>query len=125
MDKGSEAIFALKPVSFRYKKKVDRAQTRAFGLIAEDVEKVDPDLVARNREGQPESVRYEYINTMLLNEFLKEHKKVQQLEASLAEQRKDFSAAIAELKKETDLQIQKVSTQIEPNKTPPRMIAKY
>jgi hypothetical protein len=124
MDKTSEAIFALKPVSFRYKKKVDRGQTPAFGLIAEDVEKVDPNLVARNREGQPESVRYEYINAMLLNEFLKEHKKVQQLEASLAAQRKDFRAAIAELKKETDLKIQKATAQIELNKTPSRMVVK-
>src|SRR6266496_1076614 len=94
MDKTSEAIFALKPVSFRYKKKVDGAQTRGFGLIAEDVERVDPNLVARNREGQPESVRYEYINAMLLNEFLKEHKKVRQLEAAVAQQRNDFEATI-------------------------------
>jgi hypothetical protein len=80
IDNTSEAIFTLRPVSFRYKKKIDPAQTPAFGLIAEEVESVDPNLVARNREGQPESVRYEYINAMLLNEFLKEHKKVQQLE---------------------------------------------
>ena len=126
MDKTSEAIFALKPVSFRYKKKVDGAQTRGFGLIAEDVERVDPNLVARNREGQPESVRYEYINAMLLNEFLKEHKKVRQLEAAVAQQRNDFEATITELKKEIqgvvtrskgqDDKIQKVSAQIEVNK---------
>jgi hypothetical protein len=122
MDKASEALFAFKPVSFRYKKKVDRAQTRAFGLIAEDVEKVDPNLVARNRQGQPESVRYEYINAMLLNEFLKEHKKVQQLEVNLAQQQKDFRAAIARLKKETELKIQRATAQIELSKPPSRMV---
>ena len=65
----------LKPVSFRYHKQYDQTQTIAFGLIAEEVAEVNPDLVGRNREGQPESVRYEQINAMLLNEFLKEHRK--------------------------------------------------
>jgi trimeric autotransporter adhesin len=124
MNKMSEAIFGLKPVSFRYKKMVDLAQTRAFGLIAEDVEKVDPSLVARNREGHPEAVRYEYINAMLLNEFLKEHEKVQQLETSLANQRKDFEAAIADLKKEMDVKIHKATAQIEVNKSQSRTVVK-
>jgi hypothetical protein len=73
MDKASEALFKLKPVSFRYKKEFDSTQTRAFGIIAEQVAEVCPDLVGRNAERQPESVRYEQINAMLLNEFLKEH----------------------------------------------------
>jgi hypothetical protein len=72
-DKASEALFKLKPVSFRYKKEFDSTQTRAFGIIAEQVAEVCPDLVGRNAERQPESVRYEQINAMLLNEFLKEH----------------------------------------------------
>ena len=65
----------LKPVSFRYHKQYDRTQTIAFGLIAEEVAEAHPDLVGRNPEGQPESVRYEQINAMLLNEFLKEHRR--------------------------------------------------
>src|ERR671918_135940 len=76
MDKASEALFALKPVSFRYNKEYDATQALAFGLIAEEVAEVCPDLVGRNPEGQPESVRYEQINAMLLNEFLKAHRKV-------------------------------------------------
>ncbi len=78
MDNASEAILALKPVTFRYNKEYDATQTLAYGLIAEDVAQVYPDLVGRNREGQPESVRYEQINAMLLNEFLKEHGKLEE-----------------------------------------------
>ena len=84
MDKTSEALFALKPVSFRYKKEIDPAGTSQFGLVAEDVEKVNPDLVVRDKEGKPYSVRYEAVNAMLLNEFLKEHRKVQELESTIA-----------------------------------------
>jgi|SRR6476660_87598 len=100
MANASEALLALRPVTFRYKKEIDPAGTSQFGLVAEEVEKVNPALIVRDKEGKPYSVRYDQVNAMLLNEFLKEHKRVQQLEASLAEQRKDFSAAIAELKKE-------------------------
>ena len=74
MDKASEALFALKPVTFRYKKDIDPAGTPQFGLVAEDVEKVNPDLVVRDKEGKPYSVRYDQVNAMLLNEFLKEHR---------------------------------------------------
>jgi hypothetical protein len=132
MDKASEALFGLKPVTFRYRKNIDPTQMLAFGLIAEEVEKVNSDLVARNADGQPESVRYEYINAMLLNEFLKEHRKVQEQarklqeqETTIAQQRKDFEATISELKKgmetlavrskEQDVKIQKVSDRIELN----------
>jgi len=114
MDKSSEAIFALKPVSFRYQKEVDRAQRRSFGLIAEDVERVDPDLVARNREGQPESVRYEYINAMLLNEFLKEHRKVENLKAALK--------AVNKRLREQEIKIEKVSIQIESHGPAPQRV---
>jgi Chaperone of endosialidase len=80
MDKASEVLFALEPVSFRYKKEFDAGRAPMFGLIAEDVEQVDPALVSRDEKGEVESVRYEMVNAMLLNEFLKEHCKVQELE---------------------------------------------
>jgi uncharacterized coiled-coil protein SlyX len=85
MHTASEAIYALKPVSFRYHKQYDQTQTIAFGLIAEEVAEVYPDLVGRNPKGEPESVRYEQINAMLLNEFLKAHRKVQEQEATIAQ----------------------------------------
>jgi hypothetical protein len=98
MDKASEAILALKPVTFRYKKEIDPERTQQFGLVAEDVEKVNPDLVARDSNGKVYTVRYDAVNAMLLNEFLKEHRKVEKLEATVAQQHKDFEAAVAELK---------------------------
>src|SRR5262249_51960720 len=109
MDKGSETIVALRPVSFHYKKEIDPERTPQFGLVAEEVQKVNPDLVERDGEGKPYSVRYEAVNAMLLNEFLKEHRKVEKLEATVAQQHKDFEATVAELKG----QIQKVSAQLE------------
>jgi len=119
MDKGSEAIFALKPVTFRYKPEYDATQTLAYGLIAEEVAEVYPDLVGRNPEGQPESVRYEQINAMLLNEFLKEHKRVEEQQASIAElkstvaqQQKGMEVLTAQLKEQA-AQIEKVSAQLE------------
>src|SRR6266581_9561292 len=78
MNEASEALFALKPVTFRYKKEVDSAGIRQFGLVAEQVEKVNPDLVVRDKEGKPYTVRYDAVNAMLLNEFLKEHRKVEE-----------------------------------------------
>jgi hypothetical protein len=80
MNEASEALLALKPVTFRYKKAIDPEGTPQFGLVAEDVEKVNPDLVLPDKEGKPYTVRYEAVNAMLLNEFLKEHRKVEQLE---------------------------------------------
>jgi len=94
--KASEAIYALKPVSFRYHKEYDQTQTIAFGLIAEEVAEVNPDLVGRNPKGQPESVRYEQINAMLLNEFLKEHHKSEEQDCKIQEQ----ETTIAELRSE-------------------------
>jgi len=110
----SEALYALEPVSFRLKKEYDDTQALGFGLIAEEVEKLNPDLVYRNKNGQVESVRYEMVNAMLLNEFLKEHKKTEKLEATVA-------SLIATVKEQA-AQIKKVSAQLEMNHPPPRII---
>jgi hypothetical protein len=98
MDKASEAILALNPVTFRYKQNLDPNGTPQFGLVAEDVEKVNPDLVARDQQGKPYTVRYDAVNAMLLNEFLKEHK------AFVEEQRKvqEQGASIARLQKQVE-----------------------
>jgi trimeric autotransporter adhesin len=93
LDQASEALFALKPVSFRYKKEIDSTAASQFGLVAEDVEKVNPDLVIRDKEGNPFSVRYDQVNAMLLNEFLKEHATVQELKNEIAA----FKASLQEL----------------------------
>jgi hypothetical protein len=103
----SEAIYALDPVSFRLKKEYDDTQQLGFGLIAEEVEKVNPDLVYRNNNGQVESVRYEMVNAMLLNEFLKEHQKVQALEKQIEK----LSAGL-----------QKVSAQLEASTPAPQVV---
>jgi trimeric autotransporter adhesin len=84
MDKASEVLYALKPVSFHYNKEIDPAGKSQFGLVAEDVEKVNPALVVRDKEGKPYSVQYDQVNAMLLNEFLKEHRRVEKLEATVA-----------------------------------------
>jgi hypothetical protein len=132
MDKASEAILALKPVTFHYKKDFDPEGTPQFGLVAEDVEKVNPHLVVRDAEGKVNTVRYEAVNAMLLNEFLKEHQKVEaqqatitQLKSTVAQQKKDFQATVAQLTARLDeqaVQIQKVSAQLEVNKTAPQMV---
>ena len=126
MDSASEAILALKPVTFRYNKEYDATQTLAYGLIAEDVAQVYPDLVGRNPHGQPESVRYEQINAMLLNEFLKEHQKVEKLEATVAEQQKNFQSKLVEQEKRIEALasgLQKVSAQSEATKRAPQVAA--
>src|SRR5439155_27015914 len=91
MDKASEAILALQPVTFHYKHELDPAGIPQFGLVAEEVEKVNPDLVARDDEGKVYTVRYEAVNAMLLNEFLKEHRKVQEQGATIAEFKKEIA----------------------------------
>jgi len=111
MDKASEAILALKPVSFRYKKEIDASGAPQFGLIAEEVADLNADLVTRDSDGKPETVRYEAVNAMLLNEFLKEHSKVESLEKAMAEQQKE-SAVMRAMLKEQAAQIQKVSAQL-------------
>ena len=115
MDRASEALHALKPVRFRYKSEIDPEGTPQLGLVAEDVEKVNPDLIVRDKEGKPYSVRYEQVNAMLLNEFLKEHK------AFVQEQRK-----VQELEKQVEklaAGLQKVSAQIELKNTAAQMAA--
>jgi hypothetical protein len=91
MDKASEAILALQPVTFRYKQELDPDAIPQFGLIAEQVEKVNPDLVVRDEDGKVTTVRYEAVNAMLLNEFLKEHSQVQQLNATISHQQKQIA----------------------------------
>jgi hypothetical protein len=108
MNEASEAILALKPVTFRYKHDLDPAGIPQFGLVAEEVEKVNPDLVARDKGGKAYTVRYDAVNAMLLNEFLKEHGTVQELKKELA--------ALTATVKEQASQIQKVSAQLELNK---------
>src|SRR6266404_1361380 len=115
MDKSSEAVLALKPVTFRYKKEVDSDGIPQFGLVAEDVEKVNPDLVVRDKEGKPYTVRYEAVNAMLLNEFLKEHRTVQA-------QQQEIDALKQELKDQRAL-IEKVTARIEMDKAASQRIA--
>ena len=121
MEQASEVIYGLRPVSFRYKPEIEPTRPRAFGLIAEDVEKVSPDLVTRGSDGKVNSVRYDAVNSMLLNEFLKEHRKVQELETTITEQRKGMAFLTAQLK-EQSAQIQKVSAQLEMRKFTKRVV---
>src|SRR5262249_22004202 len=112
MEKASEAILSLRPVTFHYK--TDTENAPQFGLIAEEVAKVNPALVLPDKEGKPYSVRYDEVNAMLLNEFLKEHHKVQDLKVTVAEQQKQIEALMAGL--------QKVSAQLEVNKAAPQTV---
>ena len=121
MAQASEGLFGLKPVTFRYKKEIDPQKIPQFGLVAEDVEAVNPDLVVRDEEGKVNTVRYEAVNAMLLNEFLKEHRKVEELSSIVAEQRKEVNALAAAVKEEA-AQVQKVSAQVELSKTEPKMV---
>ena len=121
MDKSSETLYRLKPVTYHYKKEIDSTQSPAFGLIAEDVAEVNPNLVARNAQGQVECVHYEMVNAMLLNEFLKEHKKVEEQQASIAELKSTVGVLMAQLKEQA-AQIQKVSAQLEVSKAAPQTV---
>src|SRR5438132_6642365 len=140
MDTASEAILALRPVTFHYKKELDPDGIRQFGLVAEDVEKVNPDLVARDADGKIYTVRYEAVNAMLLNEFLKEHKKVEeqsreineqkttitQLESTITEQQESFDSKLAEHEKQIRALasgLQKVSAQTEVGRPAPKVVA--
>lgn len=122
MDKASEAILALNPVTFHYKKEVDPNNERMFGLIAEDVEKIDPDLVTRNEKGEPETVRYDAVNAMLLNEFLKEHREVREQGSRLEKRDSDIAQQEAEIRALTS-QLQKVNDELESIKPAPRVVA--
>jgi trimeric autotransporter adhesin len=121
MHKASEAILALKPVSFRYNHEVDPNGIPQFGLVAEQVAKVNPALVDRDGKGEIYTVRYEAVNAMLLNEFLKEHRTVQELEATVAQQQKEIKALTASLREQAS-QIQKVGAQLEVSKPAPQMV---
>jgi len=125
MDKASETLYALKPVSFHYKKEIDPQSANQFGLVAEEVEKVNPDLVVRDKDGKPYTVRYDQVNAMLLNEFLKEHRKVEQLEATVARQQKSFESKIAEQNRQIEALtsgLRKVTAQIEITKAVPQAL---
>jgi trimeric autotransporter adhesin len=121
MDRASELLFALKPVTFHYKKEIDPADTSQFGLVAEEVEKVNPDLVVRDKEGKPYSVRYDAVNAMLLNEFLKEHRKNEEQEKTIAELKSGMTALAATVKEQA-AQIQKVGAQLEASKPAPQVV---
>ena len=122
MDKASEAILALKPVTFRYKQELDPDGIPQFGLVAEEVEKVNPDLVVRDDEGKVMSVRYEAVNAMLLNEFLKEHRKVEEQQATIGE----LKSAVAAQRKQIETltaTVQKVSEKTELSKAVLQVVA--
>ena len=126
MDKASEAILALKPVTYRYKKELDPDGIPQFGLVAEQVEKVRPDLVARDKEGKPYSVRYEAVNAMLLNEFLKEHETAQDQGETIARLQKQIEALTVGLEK-VNAQLAAASLSrggLEVSKMMPRVVVK-
>ena len=127
MERASETLFALKPVTFRYKKEVDGERALSFGLIAEDVAEISPELITRDEKGNPQTVRYDAVNAMLLNEFLKEHTAVLEQGAIISQQRKDFEAAIAQQQRQIDTltaALQKVSAQLEVSKAAPQTVLK-
>src|SRR5438105_14198089 len=115
MNNASEALFALRPVTFHYKKEIDPAGKLQMGLVAEDVEKVNPDLVVRDKEGMPYTVRYDQVNAMLLNEFIKEHRKVEELQTTVAQ-------LMAHLKKQ-DSKIEKISNELEMSRPGSHVVA--
>jgi uncharacterized coiled-coil protein SlyX len=129
MEQASQALLALRPVTFRYKKEIDPQGIPQFGLIAEEVEKVNPKLVVRDKDGKVNTVRYEAVNAMLLNEFLKEHKRVEiqqatitGLKSTVARQQKGMEILAAQLKEQA-AQIQKVSAHIEMSRPAARLVS--
>jgi len=119
LEKASESIMALRPVTFHYK--TDKTNTTQFGLIAEEVAQVNPELVVRDQNGELLTVRYDAVNAMLLNEFLKEHKRVEEQQATIAELRKEMETVVARLK-EQNSRIQNVSAQVEMSKPRLQMV---
>jgi len=124
IDRASEIILALKPVTFDYKKETDAERTPQFGLVAEDVEKVNPDLVVRDADGNVYTVRYEAVNAMLLNEFLKEHRKLEAQDCRLQEQQKQIEKLTAQLQEQAE-QIRKINDKVEMNRPAPQMAVNY
>ena len=121
MDKASEAILTLKPVTFRYKHELDPDGILQFGLVAEEVDKVNPDLVVRDAEGKVYAVRYEAVNAMLLNEFLKQHNEFIKEHRTVQGQQKEIDALRAELKEQRAL-IQKVNDKTELDRPAPQTV---
>jgi hypothetical protein len=135
MERASEALFALRPITFRYKKNIDPQGIPQFGLVAEDVEQINPDLVVRDKDGTVNTVRYEAVNAMLLNEFLKEHCRVEEQEASIrrlqsvvakqegtiVQQKQGMEAVTARLNEQAT-QIQKVSAQLDLGRPAPQQV---
>ncbi len=123
IDKASESLLRLKPVAFRYKKEIDPAASPQFGLVAEDVEKINPDLVVCDKEGKPYSGRYDQVNAMLLSEFLEEHRQVEEqqaaiteLKSTVAQQQTSFQSKLAEQEKQIEALasgLQKMTAQVE------------
>jgi hypothetical protein len=125
MKRASEALFALKPVTFRYKKEIDPAGIAQFGLVAEEVEKVNPELVVRDADGKINTVRYDAVNAMLLNEFLKEHREVQEQKATITQLKQDFQSKLAEQQKQIKALtsgLEKVTNQLELSKPAPQIV---
>ena len=129
MDKASEAILRLEPVTFRYNQELDPDGVAQFGLIAEQVEKIDSDLVVRDEDGKVSTVRYEAVNAMLLNEFLKEHRTVQELKATIARQQTASAQQQAKIEKQQkqiealSAGLQKVSEQVELRRSTPQLVS--
>src|SRR5262249_41813864 len=140
MERSSEVLFGLKPVTFRYAKDIDPAGMSQFGLVAEEVEKVNPDLIVRDKGGKPYSVRYDQVNAMLLNEFLKEHRTVEaqqkkvneqektmsELKSTLAQQEKTFESKFAQQEQQIEALIadlQRLAADIKLNKPESRTVA--
>lgn len=121
MERISEIIYGLKPVSFRYKPEIEPTRLLGFGLIAEEVEKISSDVVTSDSNGQANAVRYDAVNAMLLNEFLKEHHRVEEQKSAMTDQRKEFEAVVARLN-EQEAQIQKVSAKTEVGKPASQML---
>jgi hypothetical protein len=120
--KASEAVLSLKPVTFRYKKEVDPKRGAEFGLLAEDVEKVDPDLIVRDKDGKPYSVRYEAVNAMLLNEFLKAHRKIEEQNDAITDLKSEMKAVNAALKQQAT-EMQAMRAQLKMGKAAPQVVA--
>jgi uncharacterized coiled-coil protein SlyX len=121
MANASEAILSFQPVTFHYKKELDPKGIPQFGLVAEEVEKVNPALITRDADGKPYTVRYEAVNAMLLNEFLKEHRTVQEQKATIAQLKHDFAEQQRQIETLT-AGLQKVSAQLEVSKPAPHMV---
>jgi hypothetical protein len=122
MENGSETILALRPVTFRYTKDIDSKGTPQFGLVAEEVEKVNQDLVVHDAQGKPYTVRYDAVNAMLLNEFLKAHRKIEEQQDTIAELKSGMNAINTALKEQAT-EMQAMRAQLPASKAAPQVVA--